>query len=186
MRKSGDLITKRRNDTFANDYARQDPTVQRQQQRMINHGNQQHEAVGTATWPSISESYGNQRESQTSFLQERLRGGDQEQSESSNTLMGMEDERSTESTRLLTQNSCNPTTSRLTEIEYIIKSQQKAMEVAGRKTSERLSILERQFNRIDDLDTKMPAVQLQLENTEKQLETLATNQHRVSQDIQEI
>jgi hypothetical protein len=69
------------------------------------------------------------------------------------------------------------------EINSIIQNQQDVIEVSSRQTDDRLSILERQFNKIEDLDSKMTEVQKNLENTRKHIEY---NQKKLSKNLQEM
>ena len=65
----------------------------------------------------------------------------------------------------------------------IIQNQQDVIEVSSRRTEDRLSILERQFNKIEDLDSKMTEVQKNIENTRKHIEY---NQKKLSKNLQEM
>jgi hypothetical protein len=73
---------------------------------------------------------------------------------------------------------------RFQELESILKRQQKAIAASGQKAADRLSTLERQFSRIEDLDTKMATVQMAVDTAVQQMTHTASNQKQMSTEIQ--
>lgn len=71
------------------------------------------------------------------------------------------DERSTDSTQSSTRASDKYQT-KFQELEKILRSQQKALDSSGKLTTDRLSQIERQLFRIEDMDTKISALSDQL------------------------
>jgi hypothetical protein len=62
-----------------------------------------------------------------------------------------------------------------------MKQQQNELKTSGKMSSDRLTTLERQFNRIEEFDSKMLAVQLQLEQSNAKLEQLAKEKRFIEQ-----
>ncbi|KAI2497789.1 hypothetical protein MHU86_16731 [Fragilaria crotonensis] len=127
-------------------------------------------------WPTPSEASNNRSDQSTGTTNQR------NNHEQNNPYLGseassatsMEEERSTTSTRSMTVVSrMNSTDSRFHELEQLIKRQQQESKTSGKISSDRLNNLERQFTRIEELDTKMSAVQTQLEHSNVKLEQSA-------------
>jgi hypothetical protein len=147
------------------------------QRSNINQHNQ-----GRPAWPTPSETLESQRSTSASRYSEN-RDTTEPRSHDGQTTLGTEEDRSTTSTQALTQTSRNTMTIRFQALESMLKSQQKAMDAAGRKTSDRLSTLERQFGRLDELDTKMEAVSMNVEKAIKQMEQTGDAQQQLSEEI---
>jgi hypothetical protein len=125
------------------------------------------------SWPTPSESSGNRTWNGSSAHHSRH----ENTCEGSNKSLVSEDNRSTERTRSSTIASRITMNKTFKEINSTIQNQQNDMEVSARQTEDRLSILERQFNRIEDLDAKMTELQKNIENTRKHTEL---NQKKLS------
>ena len=105
-------------------------------------------------------------------------------SEASSTT-SIEEKRSTTSTRSMTMASrMNNTDSRFHELEQLIKRQQQDSKTSGKISSDRLNHLERQFTRKEELDTKLSAVQTQLEHSNVKLEQSAKEQKILSDNLE--
>ena len=133
----------------------------------------------SSSWPTPEESSGHRTWKGSSAKHSR----NEPTSVGSNTSLASEDDRSTEMTRTSTIASRNTMNKTFKEINSIIQNQQDVIEVSSRQTDDRLSILERQFNKIEDLDSKMTEVQKNLENTRKHIEY---NQKKLSKNLQEM
>ena len=68
----------------------------------------------------------------------------------------------------------------------MIHSQQQQSHQEGQEAKTRLCNMEIQFNRIDDLDTKVAAIQGDLSVVRNQLSIAAQNQHQLSLDLQSL
>ncbi|KAI2491598.1 hypothetical protein MHU86_22970 [Fragilaria crotonensis] len=138
-------------------------------------------------WPTPSEASNNRSDQSTGTTNQR------NNHEQNNPYLGseassatsMEEERSTTSTRSMTVVSrMNSTDSRFHELEQLIKRQQQESKTSGKISSDRLNNLERQFTRIEELDTKMSAVQTQLEHSNVKLEQSAKEQKILSDNLE--
>jgi hypothetical protein len=149
-----------------------------QESSSTQHKSRAQEHVSLPVWPAPSES------TRTKYSNEiHQPRNENTTSVGDETTVGSDEERSTVFTRASTQASRATTNARFQEIDYILKSQQKAMEASGRKTYDILNTLDRQFNRIDDIEKQMAAVKLSLEQTNKISER---NQKKTSKNLQEM
>lgn len=135
-----------------------------------------------SAWPTPSETsrnsprVGNEQPRQSSLTNNNTPS-------ENNTPFGLEEERSTGSTRFSTVTSRSTMNLRLQEIDSLLKTHHKQMEMSGKKAADRISTLERQFNRIDDIDKTMVAVKLNLENTNK---ATTCSQQKMENNLQEM
>ncbi|KAI2498582.1 hypothetical protein MHU86_15926 [Fragilaria crotonensis] len=137
--------------------------------------------VQRQAWPTPSET--TEVTSHPNSSVRSYQSGHDNDSTSIHDSMNFAEDRSTGSTRSSTQASRNTMNTRFHEIDAILKRDQKAMQASSKKTSDRLSLLERQFGRIDDLDTKLSSVQTSIENTNKDT---ARNQQQMANTITEM
>ena len=101
---------------------------------------------------------------------------------SGQTSLASEDSRSIDSTQHLTQSSIG-SQNRFKQLEEMIRSQQEQSKIESQEAQARLCNMEIQFNRIEDLDTKVAAVQGGLSVVHNQLSTAAQTQHQLSLDL---
>ena len=102
---------------------------------------------------------------------------------SGQTSLASEDSRSIDSTQNLTASS-KDSQNRFKQLEDLIRTQQKQSHLESQVSKTRLTNMELQFNRIDDLDTKVAAIQSDLSTVHGQLSAAAQNQHQMSLDLQ--
>ena len=97
------------------------------------------------------------------------------------------EDRSLASTRSLTNASKNSTNdTRFSELESQMHRKLQALEVSGKRSSERLLSMEQQFSRIDDLDKKLVAVTDKLALATEQMEKSNQTQQHISSDMEEL
>jgi hypothetical protein len=143
------------------------------------------ETRGREVWPALPERYrhrpvnSTQTENDRSDIDSTSNSGRTSQS-------GIEEERSTTSTKSMTHGSGNNITNRFQELEYLLKRQHKEMEVSGKKYSVRLSQLERQFDRIEEIDSRMSAFHLNLESANQKMEQTSKHQTKISNELHEL
>lgn len=87
----------------------------------------------------------------------------------------MDDQSSSGSTQSMTRTSQNTYQARFHEIDAMIRKRQKALDASGKVSSDRLSTIERQLHRFDDMDSKIGAVRDQI--TEGLWKTGANGNH---------
>jgi hypothetical protein len=104
---------------------------------------------------------------------------------SGHTSLASNDSRSIDSTQNLTLSS-KESQNRIKQLEELIRSQQEQSNQESQEAKTRLYNMEIQFNRIDDLDTKVAAIQGDLSVVHNQLSTAAQNQHQLSLDLQSL
>ncbi|KAI2506081.1 hypothetical protein MHU86_8312 [Fragilaria crotonensis] len=97
------------------------------------------------------------------------------------------EDRSLASTRSLTNASKNSTNdTRFSELESQMQRKLQALEVSGKRSSERLLSMEQQFSRIDDLDKKLVAVTDKLALATEQMEKSNQTQQNISSDMEDM
>jgi hypothetical protein len=104
---------------------------------------------------------------------------------SGQTSLASDDSRSMDSTQNLTQSSIG-SQNRFRQLEEMIRVQQEQSQTESREAQARLCNMEIQFNRIEDLDTKVAAVQEDMAVVHNQLSMAAQTQHQLSLDVQSL
>ena len=74
------------------------------------------------------------------------------------------DDQSIGSTQSMTRASNATYQARIHELEAILKKQQQVLDSSAKVTTDRISTIERQFSRLDDMDTKLTSMGIQLDH----------------------
>jgi hypothetical protein len=90
---------------------------------------------------------------------------------SSNLSHASEEQSSAGSTKSMTRASNATYQARIHELEAILHKQQKVLDSSAKTTSERLSTIERQFQRLDNLDKTLTTMEIKLDHANKRQET---------------
>ncbi|KAI2506425.1 hypothetical protein MHU86_8051 [Fragilaria crotonensis] len=145
-------------------------------------------SVASPAWPTPAEASLNDKDNSRSlssnhkdhlYADHRHRSG-------CDTSTSTED-RSLASTRSLTNASKNSTNdTRFSELESQMQRKLQALEVSGKRSSERLLSMEQQFSRIDDLDKKLVAVTDKLALATEQMEKSNQTQQNISSDMEDM
>ena len=138
-------------------------------------------AAANTVWPTITS---NNKTSKKQVSQSE-RFGTSTWNTSGHTSLASDDSRSIDSTQNLTVSS-KESQSRFKQLEDMIRRQQEQSNQESQEAKTRLCNMEIQFNRIDDLDTKVAAIQGDLSVVHNQLSTAAQNQHQLSLDLQSL
>ncbi|KAI2492772.1 hypothetical protein MHU86_21777 [Fragilaria crotonensis] len=102
------------------------------------------------------------------------------------TSIGTDEDKSTGSTHSLTHASKYSADARFSELEQSMQQKLDALDVSGKKSSQRLLSIEQQFSRIDDLDKKLAAVTDKLEIVTEHMEKSSEAQKHISTDMEEM
>jgi chromosome segregation ATPase len=138
-------------------------------------------AAANTVWPTITSN--NKTSKKQVSRSERI--GTSTWNTSGYTSLASDDSRSIDSTQNLTVSS-KESQSRFKQLEDMIRRQQEQSNQESQEAQTRLCNMEIQFNRIDDLDTKVAAIQGDLSVVHNQLSTAAQNQHQLSLDLQSL
>jgi hypothetical protein len=111
-------------------------------------------------WPPQSTYNRNQKATSSTVTQTANRPA----SISSNLSNASEDHSTGGSTQSMTRASNTTYQARLHELEAILRKQQKVLDSSSKITSDRLSTIERQFKRFDDLDTKLTSLDAKIDH----------------------
>ena len=139
-------------------------------------------AAAKTVWPTITANNKNHKK-QVSQPSERF--GTSTWNTSGHTSLASNDTRSIDSTQNLTLSS-KESQNRFKQLEEMIRSQQEQSHQESQEAKTRLYNMEIQFNRIDDLDTKVAAIQGDLSVVHNQLSTAAQNQYQLSLDLKSL
>ena len=132
-------------------------------------------------WPTIASH--NKKSKQQAHPSERY--GTSTWNTSAQTSLASEGSRSIDSTQNLTLSSKESQT-RFKQLEEMIRTQQQQSQNESKEAQTRLSNMEKQFTRIDYLDTKVAAIQGDISTVHTQLSAAASNQHQLSLDLQQL
>ena len=136
----------------------------------------------TGIWPTIASNNKNSNKKQVS-QSERI--GTSTWNYSGHTSLASDESRSIDSTQNLTLAS-KDSQNRFKQLEEMIRSQQQQSNQEGQTAKTRLCNMEIQFKRIDDLDTKVAAIQGDLSVVNNQLSIAAQTQQQLSHDLQSL
>ena len=138
-------------------------------------------AAAATVWPALTANNKNHKKQ----VSQSGRFGTSTWNTSGHTSLASNDSRSVDSTQNLTLSS-KESQNRFKQLEEMIRSQQAQSNQESQEAKTRLHNMEIQFSRIDDLDTKVAAIQGDLSVVHNQLSTAAQNQHQLSLDLQSL